>query len=320
MNVKPGSTAMPARARSFAYIVAFSTTLLMFSPSDAFSSNQSGNQPAFVCGVRFSESGRHDAFVKSMVSNFFSRIAEKKKVDVDVRWYTDDASLFRDLQAGELNFFYYHKRITSGIVENVEFRPWIRYEFIGSNKDRACVYVKKNSDIKKLSRLDGKKFATQPELNEYALLRIVLNKKPQDVFSETILNRDAEESLGLLIKGEADAAFVFKSNVSFMKIANNHLINDIRELSCSTPLEFPPVYLVDGTPPEISEAIRKLAVFAHESDDMADFRPLFKTYGFRFVAASESDFPNIDKFLAESEKNGWNADFEEWLASVERHK
>jgi len=252
-----------------------------------------------------------------MASNFFSRIAEKKGVDVEVRWYTDDESLFRDLRSGDLNFFYYHKKIAFGPLESSSFHPWLRYEFLGSFKDRACLYVRKNGDIKKLSRLEGKKLAIQPELNEYASLRNIIGKKPQDFFSSVLLNGDAEESLALLLKGDADAAFVFKSNVSFMKISNNHSINSIRELSCSSPLEFPPVYIVDGTPEEIADSIRKMAVSAHESEDMADFRPLFKTYGFRFAAAAESDFSNIDRFMADAETKGWNADFEEWLSSVE---
>jgi len=317
MTLKSDLHARRILLRPSVFSVSFFAALFLLLSISALSSDKSEKQPSLVCGVRFSDSGRHDVFVKSMVSNFFSRIAEKKGVDVEVRWHTDDESLFRDLRSGELNFFYYHKKIVPGPLESASFHPWLRYEFLGSFKDKACLYVRKNGDIKKLSRLEGKTIATQPELNEYASLRNIIGKKPQDFFSSTLLNGDAEESLALLLNGDADAAFVFKSNVSFMKISNNHSINAIRELSCSSPLEFPPVHIVDGTPAEIADSIRKMAVSAHESEDMADFRPLFKTYGFRFADAEKKDFFNIDKFLAELESKGWNADFEEWLSSVE---
>jgi len=270
----------------------------------------------YTFGVFWDAGTKLNTSYSIMTKDLMKAFSQSEKIQMSNIYYNNIESFHEDIGIRKLDFVYANTEDDFLLANIYGYKPFATLSIFGKEKVSQCLYVKKDSPITGLDGLAGKKLLTYPHLTAYTLLRKLLQAPPEKTFSEMSTTTDAYASVDALVSGAADAIFLVETNINFFEQVNPAPIKNIRKLACAEPLYFMPLMVS----PEVTDPIVKRMVSFYVnlgSNAVLDkYRPLMKQVDFKVISVTEADYKSFFDLYEFALAQGWDKDFEAWLASA----
>lgn len=246
--------------------------------------------------------------------------SKTEKVQLSNLYYNNLDSFLDDIGTRKLDFIYANTEDDFLLATIYGYKPFAAISLFGKDKAGYCLYVKKDGPIADVNGLAGKKIVTYPQLTAYAMLRKLINAAPEKTFGGLSTTTDAFASADALVSGAADAVFLLETNVDYFDQVNPGTSGAMRKLACAEPLNFMPLM----ASPEVSaDMLKRTETFysnLHNNEVLVKYRPLIKQIGFKIIPVSEADYKSFFDLYESSMSQGWDKDFETWMATAKQLK
>lgn len=173
----------------------------------------------------------------------------------------------------------------------------------------AYIIVHKDSKIKDLAGLKGKKFAfTDPKSNTGKLVPTYMiakdfNTTPEKFFSNVMYSQSHDKSIEYVAKKTADGASVDSLIYNYALKKNAANVNLTKIIEKSPSYGIPPVVVNKNVDPKLKEALRHAFLNMHK--DQKGKEILAKIMIDKFIVPKDADYDSVremDKFLASEKK------------------
>lgn len=276
-------------------------------------------QETYKIGILVNDS-QQDQQLKVMLGDMLEFLSNSDKDNIEPVWFSESAAFLEAAKKNELDFAYtkeYDPFIV--LVKEYNYTPLVTATFFGKKKLRCCMYASKESGIKGAGDIKGLRMMTYRTQDGYYPLRQLLgDTKPEEFFSELMASDAGAASLGALLEGKTDLAWVYEGNLEAMKLGNPAILKKITELMCSDAEYNAALSYRKGVSPEFVEKVRNIMLNAHSSDALQKYKPLIAKTKLRFAPVTAADFKGVFDMYEKAAKNGWVKDHEKWLKSLKQ--
>jgi ABC-type phosphate/phosphonate transport system substrate-binding protein len=243
-----------------------------------------------------------------------------EKVQMSNIYYNDIESFHEDIGIRKLDFVYANNEDDFLQASLYGYKPFATLSIFGKDKASYCLYVKKDSPITGLDGLAGKKLVTYPHVTPYALLRQLMKSPPEKTFGGITTTTDAFASVDALVSGSADAIFLLETNVDYFAQVNPAPVKKIKKLACSEPQYFMPLMVSPEVSDQIVKRMETFFVGLNTNVVLRKYRPLMKQVRLKVIYVHEADYDSFFKLYESSMTQGWDKDFDAWVASASELK
>ena len=172
----------------------------------------------------------------------------------------------------------------------------------------AYIIAGKDSPIKSMAEMEGKKFAfTDPKSNTGAIVPTYMvgknfNKTPEKFFAELQFSKSHDKSIEMVAKGLVDGASVDSLIYDYAVKTNPVYTSQTKIVDKSPDYGIPPIVATKGLDPAVKEKIKK--AFLEMGDDPKGKEILSKIGVDKFIVPDDKNYDSVREMAA------WIKDFE----------
>ncbi len=291
--------------------IALCALMILIAVADARAENQS-----YTFGVYWDTGTKFNTSFSVMAKDMTKEFSQTQNIQMFNLFYNNIESFQGDIGTRKLDFIYANSEDDFLLATIYGYKPLATISIFDKEKASECLYVKKDSAINGVADLAGKKLSTYPYQTAYTLLRKIMNAAPEKTLSEMLTSTDAYASVDALASGKVDAIFLMETNIDYFELMNPAPVKNIRKLACAEPLHFMPLMASPNISEELMKKMEAFSVSLNNNEVLDKYKPLMKQVKFKVIPVSETDYkPFFDLYdftLAE----GWDKDFDTWVASA----
>lgn len=248
--------------------------------------------------------------------------------------YPASKFLFQAVQNKEVDFVSaYLATFLYAANHNLPLKPLVSISTTGQKKGKYCIYVRKDSGIKSVKDLQGKRFVTGfPIFNSikdelppkesyiyWVLVRKILagngiNKPFHVFFKELYVLPVPDESVAYAVLLKKFDVFDMPQS-SFQAMKNyDKGFNDITPLACVESPAWAPLMVRTDVNPDIIKNVKNYFLSVNRGSQAKSISKEFK--GIQFFSAEEKDYDSFFQWLKEAEQKGWLKEFDEIMKNM----
>ncbi len=318
---------------------------LMIAILAALSSAQEEAKETVVVGFSFNPmvtqtnfGNKGSADLRGMLQDVAKEAEKRYGYTVTLKFYSTPKFLFNALKSGEASF----APLTTSLYlaakrQNLPVKPLLAATSTSDKKDKICLFVSKDSRIKKVKDLQGKTFGaeiplffskkdSEPPSESYiywAMIRKILaqngvQKPLKDFFKTfTVLPISSESIAYSVLLKKFDAVLLNERDFHLMTNTDPSF-KELAPVDClHLPANAPLVYR-SGTKPELVALVKEYFTKSKKTEAQKILKEEFT--GMHLVEVQETDYAPYFQWLQEAEKKGWLKEFYVLLQSAAKQK
>jgi ABC-type phosphate/phosphonate transport system substrate-binding protein len=243
--------------------------------------------------------------------------SQSENIQLSNLYYSNLESFHDDIGTRKLDFIYANTEDDFLLATIYGYKPFATLSIFGKEKSSHCLYVKKDSPITGLDGLAGKKLITYPHQVAYTLLRKLLQSPPEKTFSAMTTSTDAYAMVGALAAGAVDAILLVETNIDYFELVNPGPVKEIRKLACAEPQYFMPLMVSPEVSDEMLKRMETFYVNLLNNKALDKYRPLMKQINFKVIPVTEANYAQFFTLYEFAMAQGWDKDFEAWIATAQ---
>jgi ABC-type phosphate/phosphonate transport system substrate-binding protein len=275
---------------------------------------------SYMFGVYWDAGTKLNTSYGIMAKDLTKAFSQTEKIQMTNVYYKNLDSFHDDIGTRKLDFVYTNTEDDFLHATIYGYKPFATLSIFGKEKASYCLYVRNDSPITSLAGLDGKKLVTYPHMTAYILLRKLLQAPPETTFGEMTTTSDAFASVDALTSGSADAIFLLETNVDYFKQVNPAPVKKIKLLACAEPQYFMPLMVSPDVTEQMMKRMQTFFVGLNTNIVLKKYRPLMKQVRLKVIYVGEADYEPFFNLIESSMAQGWDKDFDTWIASAHELK
>ncbi len=199
---------------------------------------------------------------------------------------------------------------------NHGFTPLVSFEMFGREAFKGCFYVHKDSPIKTMKDIRGKRAVVYSTPFPYYLLRDFLEEDPAAYFSKLTPSPDGQSILMAVAMGVEEVGFAKEQNYFFLKILDGGTYSKLRKVGC-TGRDFinAPLLVHRSLPKEVIKDVRSYLMHLTKNKDLLQkYRGMATMTKFKVIPAKPEHLADYHAVMDRVETEGWKKDYLLWLS------
>ncbi len=269
----------------------------------------------YTMGVYFADGYGQDAELKKMVTDIAKVLVTNQEIKITMKWFTDEKEYMTAIKKNDLDFAYSNKHdLLLPSVKKSGYEPFLALGMFGNRENPICLYVARDRNITSSADLKGLTLASYYTREGYYSLRQIFKKPPDAFLGAIVPKHKGREALQMLVAKKVDAAFILRTNYDMLKMMNPTQASSVKNIGCTKDYyDLPFLYSKSVPGVDVGKFSAEMkGIFKHPA--MAQHRAIVSTLKLKIIDVSKADYDPIISLYEDAEKNGWEKDYQAWLA------